>query len=115
MKRTTVQLIDDLDGTVIDGDNGGTVAFAFAGEAYEIDLTAANRAALEAALAPYLAVARPVGRRRNAGAASAVRPRDESGPGYTVVREWAQANGIEVSERGKVAAAVIDAYRKAHS
>lgn len=115
MKRTTVQLIDDLDGAVINGDDGGTVAFAFDGQPYEIDLTAAHRSAFEAALAPYLAVARKVGGRRPSAAASAVRPSTAAGPGYTVVREWAQANGIEVSERGKVSASVIDAYKKAHS
>jgi len=52
------KLIDDLDGSE---DSVETVRFALAGKAYELDLSAANRQALEAALAPFIAAARTPG------------------------------------------------------
>ena len=64
-RRTIVQLIDDLDGTVIPGGLGRTLLFEFDGTSYEIDLTDAHIDELRAALAPYLSA----GRRSSGGLA----------------------------------------------
>ena len=52
-RRIVHQLVDDLDGTVLEVGEGETVHFSLDGVAYEIDLTEDNAAAFRAALAPY--------------------------------------------------------------
>jgi hypothetical protein len=80
--------------------------------AYEIDLTTENAEAFRKALEPYIAGAR----RASASPARAGSPRKRSSsPSETAaIREWANANGHKVSERGRVPATVIEAYRAAH-
>lgn len=70
MQRIVEQVIDDLDGTILDAETGETVPFALDGCAYEIDLSTDHVAALRQALAPYVTAARPVtaGRARRRGA-----------------------------------------------
>lgn len=121
-RKIVHQLVDDLDGTVLEPGEGETVLFSLDGAAYEIDLTDDNAAALRAAFAPYLAAARSVSSRaaRDAGAArggagGAGRKQKRSGQrDYAPVREWAASNGYTVSERGRVPAAVLEAYDAAH-
>jgi hypothetical protein len=62
MKKSIIVLVDDLDGT--EGDDVQEVTLALNGTAYELDLSAANREALDAALAPYVAAGRRVTRKR---------------------------------------------------
>ena len=57
-RRTIVQLVDDLDGSVIPRGMGRTVPFEFDGTAFEIDLADAHIDELRAALAPYLSAGR---------------------------------------------------------
>lgn len=121
-RRIVHQLVDDLDGTVLEGGAGETVLFSLDGTAYEIDLTDENAAALRAALAPFIAAARSVSARSTASAPR----RGSSGGGgrapqrrsgqrdYGPIREWASANGYTVSERGRVPASVLEAYDAAH-
>jgi Lsr2 len=104
---TKVRLIDDLDGSEADE----SVSFTLDGTALEIDLSAANAEKLREILAPYIAAARhgdrkPVRRRQPVSAASAAPP-ESTAP----IREWAAANGFEVSGRGRVSGQVMDAYR----
>ena len=62
MSRTSrVILVDDIDGSE---DDVRAVTFALDGKSYEIDLSAANFAELEAALRPFVGAARPVRRKR---------------------------------------------------
>ncbi|HOF63192.1 MAG TPA: Lsr2 family protein [Dermatophilaceae bacterium] len=107
-KRTVVVLEDDLDGSPADE----TVTFGLDGVSYEIDLSAANAAALRESLARWTGVAERVGgrrsvKRRPGGAA-------KRGNG-AMVREWARANGHDVSDRGRVPSSVQAAYDKAHA
>ena len=127
-RRIVHQLVDDLDGTVLEIGSGETVLFSLDGTAYEIDLTDENAAALRDALAPYIAAGRSVSARSSSGARSAGGGRgsgSSSGSGgrrqrrsgqrdYGPVREWAAQNGYTLSERGRVPAAVLDAYDAAH-
>jgi D-alanine-D-alanine ligase-like ATP-grasp enzyme len=100
-RKVTVQLVDDLDG----GPADATIAFGLDGAQYEIDLSAANAAALRDALAQYVGAARRVGRGT----------RGAAGAGDTAkVREWAKSQGLAVSERGRIAADVRAAYDRAH-
>lgn len=120
-RRIVHQLVDDLDGTVLEVGSGETVLFSLDGTAYEIDLTDDNADALRAALAPYIAAARSVSARGGAsssaarGTSSGPRRQKRSGQrDYTPIRAWAAENGYTLSERGRVPAAVLDAYDAAH-
>lgn len=108
-QRVQVVLEDDVDG----GDASETITFALDGTSYEIDLNDENAAKLREALAPWVGHARSSGRRsggRRKGAGRSSARRSDLGD----VREWARKNGHEVSDRGRVSAAVQEAYDKAH-
>lgn len=105
-QRVHIVLEDDLDGSSADE----TVMFGLDGANYEIDLSAKNAAKLRDALAKYVGAAR---RTQARGRRSTGRSR-ASGSKASVVREWARANGYEVSDRGRVPADVRSAYDAAH-
>ena len=98
-QKVQVVLVDDIDG----GEAVETLSFSLDGVGYEIDLSAANAADLRDAVAPWISAGRRVSGRR-----SASRGRGTSDAGK--IREWARANGVEVSERGRVSASVREAY-----
>ncbi|PPF46346.1 Lsr2 family protein [Rathayibacter sp. AY1F6] len=105
-------LIDDLDGTPIEGD-GGTVNFSIDGANYEIDLSAENADALRAVFEKYIDAGRRVRRDGSAGSASPARAK-ATPERLKAVREWAAENGHEVSSRGRIPADVQKAYDDAH-
>lgn len=107
------QLVDDIDGTVLDVGAGETVLFSLDGTAYEIDLTDKNAEVLRNALAPYISAARTVSSRAAGGGGSRKRRRTGQ-QDYSAIREWAKSNGYQVSERGRVPASVLEAYEAAH-
>ncbi|SDL99359.1 histone-like nucleoid-structuring protein Lsr2 [Nonomuraea jiangxiensis] len=111
-KRIVESFVDDIDGS----DAEGTTRFAVDGTSYEIDLSGSNREKLEKALAPFITKARAVrvvrgvrGRRGGVGSARAV-SREKSAE----IRQWAKAQGLPVSERGRIAATVVEQYEAAH-
>ena len=117
--RTTVFIVDDLDGS----EGAESLSFALDGASYEIDLSEKNADKLREALANYVASARRVdGGRRGPGRPKAVKaakgPRgSRTAPDReqtAAIREWARANGYEVSERGRLSAAVQQAFEAAH-
>lgn len=116
-QRVHISLTDDLlnDDTPADE----TVTFGLDGTNYEIDLSADNAAKLREALAPYRAVARPAatGSRKASGSGRRgdTRARATSrGASANDIREWARAQGMEVSDRGRVRDEVRAAYEAAH-
>ncbi|MGF7238574.1 MAG: histone-like nucleoid-structuring protein Lsr2 [Frankia sp.] len=111
-QKTIVALIDDLDGGAADE----TATFGLDGVTYEIDLSEKNATTLRAAFAPFVASARRTGGRTTRRATTTARPTAQSGGSdeTSAIREWARANGHTVSDRGRIAATVVDAYRKAH-
>ncbi len=120
-RRIVHQLVDDLDGSVLEVGSGETVLFSLDGTAYEIDLNDDNAAALRDAFAPYIAAARSISA-RSAGAprtstasASGARTQRRAGQrDYAPIRAWAAENGYTLSERGRVPASVLEAYDAAH-
>ena len=115
-RRIVHQLVDDLDGTVLEVGEGETVLFSLDGTAYEIDLTDGNAASLRDALAPYIAAGRSIssGRATSTSAPRGGSVRRRSGQtDYGPVREWAKAHGYTVSDRGRVPASVLEAYEAA--
>ncbi|MFS2241954.1 MULTISPECIES: histone-like nucleoid-structuring protein Lsr2 [unclassified Microbacterium] len=112
-RRIVHQLVDDIDGTLLEVGEGETVHFALNGVAYEIDLTNSHAEALRDALAPYIEAGR-----RAAGStatrSSAPRRRSTGNSDTVEIREWAKKQGMKVSERGRIAADVLEAYHAAH-
>lgn len=114
-RKIVHQLVDDLDGTVLEVGDGETVLFSLDGTAYEIDLTTDNAAVLRDVLAPYVAAARSVSSRSAAPRRTGTRGQRRSQQrDYGPIREWAAKNGFTVSERGRVPASVLEAYDAAH-
>lgn len=106
---TRVRLVDDLDGS----DADTTVEFGLDGRSYEIDLGDEHATELRELLAPFVAAARRAG--AGAGAAAGTRRKRPTTPStrrpdLPAVREWAMANGFEISARGRLSAAVLEAY-----
>lgn len=102
-------LLDDMDGS----EATGTFEFAFDGSQYEIDLNDAHAKELREALMPFVENGRRVGGRKKKKAPTAV-PEAASAPSAAEIREWARANGYEVTDRGRVPQEMRDAYNEAH-
>jgi hypothetical protein len=111
--RQIAQVIDDLDGTTLDEGEGKQITFSIEGRSYEIDLSEKNADKFYAAFAPYVGAARPIGSRSRSG--SPRRSRATSSLDLNAIREWARANGHTVSDRGRVAASIVDAYKAANA
>lgn len=108
-QKVEVTLVDDLDG----GQADETIAFGLDGTQYVIDLTSKNAKQLRDSLAKYIDAAR-----RDKGAQLTGRTggrKAPAGPNTSDVREWAKAQGHEVSERGRVSKALVVKFQEAHS
>lgn len=104
--RTIQELVDDLDGS----EGELTIAFAMEGKSYEIDLNAAHADEMREALKKYIDVAR---RTRMSSDGSRRVTSASAGPDIQAIRQWAQANGIAVNDRGRVAHSIIEQYKEA--
>jgi hypothetical protein len=113
---TEVKILDDLTGDV--GAKGHE--FAIDGRTYEIDLAGDTYAQLMEILAPYMAAGRRVGPGRRS---SMARPNTAGNKGGSypdgrklsreesaAIRTWAIANGMQVSDRGRISNEVLDSY-----
>ena len=111
-QRVQIVLEDDLDGGVA----AETVTFGLDGVSYEIDLSDKNAGKLRDEFATLDRPCAPVGRPSHHGSPRlpAARPAPPSRRDLSAVRAWARANGHQVSDRGRVSAAVQEAYDKAH-
>jgi len=102
----------------LSGETGArTYRVSDGGRQYEVDLTEAEFAEYEAAVARFVAAGRPVavsapGRAPvlvSVSSGSARRSPDE----VAAIKAWAQANGWDVPQRGRLSAALVEAYQKA--
>jgi hypothetical protein len=111
-RQVITTLIDDLDGKKADR----TVEFSLDGISYTIDLSEANAGKLRKALDPYISAGTRLG--RNSGRITGRRVAPSRSPGSRdenrLIREWATANGHQISERGRIPQGVTDAYRAAN-
>lgn len=138
-KIVTIEYIDDLEGTSIDAESVDTIEFSFRGQDYTLVLTRENGSQFDKDVARYIAAAKKA-QSRDARATrktvkSASRPKKTplptagqrktakakpsapavSGPERTrSIRKWAMDNGYTVSDRGRISAAVLDAFEAAH-
>ncbi|MBS2966558.1 Lsr2 family protein [Actinocrinis puniceicyclus] len=110
VQKLEVTLVDDLDG----GKADETVVFGLDGARYVIDLSGKNAKKLRDTLARYVDAARRDRGARTAGRAAVRKPAQPGGPNTSEVREWAKAQGFEVSERGRVSRDLIVKFQEAH-
>jgi len=106
-QKVEVHLIDDLDGK----EANETVSFGLDGSNYEIDLSTKNASKLRDTLAAYVGAARKAGRvsakaGRGRGTGSAAADREQN----QAIREWAKKQGLNVSERGRIPAEIVEKY-----
>lgn len=115
-KRVHVLLEDDLDGSPAEE----TVTFSLDGQSYEIDLSGDHARQLRDSLAEFVGHARKTG---SNGSTRTRQPRTGSGRSAArvdreqvrAIRDWARRDGREVSDRGRIAAPIVEAYNAAHS
>lgn len=115
-KRVHVVLEDDLDASPAEE----TVSFALDGQSYEIDLSGDHARELRDSLSKF------VGHARKSGANGANRTRQTRSTNsrgtaridreqIKAIRDWARRSGHDVSDRGRIAAPVVEAYNNAHA
>jgi hypothetical protein len=110
-RKVQVILSDDLDDSISADE---TVTFALDGVQYEIDLSTKNANKLREVFAPFVNAGTKLGRgggtasrsREGRGRSSGRSNRDQN----RAIREWAQANGIEVSERGRIKREIVERF-----
>jgi hypothetical protein len=96
--------IDDIGG----GEAEGTVRFALDGSEYEIDLNSKHGEELRSALGKHISHARKVGGTTRRSTARG--GRRSSTVDTVAVRAWAREQGIDIKERGRVPANVVEQY-----
>ncbi|WP_032385485.1 histone-like nucleoid-structuring protein Lsr2 [Rhodococcoides fascians] len=119
----SVELVDDIDGTVIEEGAGETVEFAVGGVEYVIDLKTKNANEFHRKLDYYIRYAtRTGGRKRkpsSSGAAASSPTAASASPRrdpaqVRAIRQWAADEGYEISDRGRIPAHIEDAFNDAH-
>ena len=102
--RTTIALEDDIDG----GPAAETLQFRLGTTEYQIDLNATNASRFRTQMAPFIDHARKAGRGQIRPARSASARHHSAG-----IRAWAKEQGIQVSDRGRIPASLIEQYEAA--
>jgi hypothetical protein len=106
-------LIDDIDGKAAEE----TVRFGIDGVDYSIDLSGRNASKLRSLLSTYQDAGTRLGRSTVSGVGrrETVGGRRVGGRGENkAIREWAARQGKELSERGRIPAAIVEEYRTAN-
>jgi hypothetical protein len=123
-QKVETVVTDDLTGETLTDSEVETVSFAVDGITYEIDLSPTNASSLRNDIAMWIEHARPTTTARPSKNRQG--PGNGKGPGNgagritadrersVAIREWANAHGHTVSDRGRIAAAVVAAYDAAH-
>jgi len=117
-QKVEILMLDDLEPEKTADE---TVAFAYDGQSYEIDLTKQHAEKLRRELRPYVDVARKMAAPRAAKARSRAnvvpitKTRGRSnGVDTNAIRAWAKERGYEVKDRGRVPANIVAEYQAAH-
>lgn len=115
---TRLEFTDDIDGKALDLDDVNVVAWSWWGVDYEFETSTTNLDRIESgqvSVATLLDRSRRVGGRKRAPAhkptsssptvASSVASADTK-----TIRAWAQQNGYELGDRGRIPAHIVDAF-----
>ncbi|GLY43329.1 Lsr2 family protein [Amycolatopsis sp. NBRC 101858] len=110
-QKVLVEMLDDIDGTPA----AHTIPFSLDGVTYEIDLSEENAASLRDGLARYIGAGRRTGGRKVRVATGQPTTTASDRERNQQIRAWANANGYEVSERGRLSSEVIAAFDAAQA
>jgi len=115
--RIEVDVIDDLDGKPVDPEEVVQVEFALKlpgtrkAREYVLDLRPSNLNKFEQAIGKYVEAATEVrGMTRTQTSSAKGAPSEQ----LQAIREWARAQGYEVSDRGRIAQNIVEEYEAAH-
>lgn len=114
-QKVQVLLVCDL--CVSENEGTETLSFALDGSAYEIDVCADHAAEVRDTMAGFVGAARRAGRSAASPARGKARATGRAGADreqLQAMREWARKNGFKVSDRGRIAKDVVDAYHAGH-
>ncbi|GEE03837.1 protein lsr2 precursor [Gordonia spumicola] len=110
-KKTVIKIVDDIDGAELLDDEYETVRWSIDGKSYEFDTSPEHAEEFRNHVATYVAASRIVNRaQQRRPATGGTRPAANT----RVIREWANANGFTVSDRGRIPADVLAAYEAAN-
>ena len=117
-RQIYTQLIDDLDDKEIPEGTGENIKFSVNGAEYEIDLSDKNAKEFHRKLDYYIGYSTKIGGRRGRKAPAsgdvAAKSTKRDAAQTRAIREWAVAQGYEVSARGRISAAIEQAFDAAH-
>lgn len=121
-KNLIVELTDDIDGSVIADGTGESIEFSVDGVDYAIDLKDKNAEKFRKALDLYIEHATRIGGRKRRRSVAGAVGTDAASPAAAkrdpeqtrAIRVWANSNGYEVSNRGRIPGAIIEAFDAAH-
>ena len=99
-RETKTVLVDDFDGS----ETHHTITYAYLDRRYEIDLSTDNAETSFNLILPYIEAGRPA--RLDADIEAAAMPSRD----LSQIRAWAGENGFSVSDRGRIAQRVRNAY-----
>ena len=106
VQRVITERFDDLDGSPA----VETVRFGYAGREYEIDLNEEHASQLDEALATYVEHARRVDKAQPRRVRRDEGERQRRPEELRAIRQWAREQGLQVSDRGRIAADIIAKY-----
>jgi hypothetical protein len=107
-QKVQTLFIDDIDG----GEADGTVRFGIDGTEYEIDLSATHSDELRKALHTYIEHGRKVAGVARRSPRSTGR-RNGTAIDTAKIRDWAKSQGLDIKDRGRVPADVVEKYHAA--
>jgi hypothetical protein len=106
-RKVVTSLTDDIDGS----EAVGTVTFGYEGRQYEIDLNRKNADRLAKALGPFIEHGRSVrgadGRQRRRRGVGSPQTADTK-----AIRQWAREQGLDVNDRGRIPAEIVERYER---
>lgn len=114
MRLIVEKTIDDIDGTVLT--EYETVTFSVDGTTYEFDTSIERAEEFRNGLQQYIEKSRQIVNgnvvtRKRVATVGQDRPSAEQS---RAIRDWARANGHDVSNRGRVPAPIVEAFEAAH-
>jgi hypothetical protein len=112
-QKVEVLFLDDLDG----GPAAETITFSLNGVNYEVDLSEENAEAFRGALAPYVEVARRLGRGKvvTRRSATGLNSYKKVSADSKTIRAWAASQpDIQLAPRGRIPQQVIERFEREH-
>lgn len=109
--KTSVSLIDDLDGSSVADE---TVRFAIDGKELEIDLSANHAGVLRDILSDYVNAGRKATTSSNGAKPRGAKP-GSNREHLAAVRSWLRQQGHDVKDRGRLPADLVAKFDAAHA